>query len=173
MWIGHSARIPRRSPLAYRPVTLGDLAKDGTLLEVECSACRPSRHLYIEPLSLGLPKRLPVPDVADHLVCSVCGARSVALGMTTQKADTRAAGCESSTGERQISAMTAIDRPARLPNPPPVKVATDTPVPETPVPVCPGGVRGAPIRLTQHTRARYPPRVGSLRDRQDISKQNA
>ena len=55
---------------------LGDLARDGKLLEVECSACRPSRHLYIEPLSLGLPKRVPVPDVADHLVCSVCGARN-------------------------------------------------------------------------------------------------
>jgi hypothetical protein len=25
----------------------------------------------IEPQSLGLPKRLPVPDVANHLVCSV------------------------------------------------------------------------------------------------------
>ena len=28
---------------------LGDLARDGKLLEVECSDCRPSRHLYIEP----------------------------------------------------------------------------------------------------------------------------
>jgi hypothetical protein len=50
--------------------------RDGKLLEVECSACRPSRHLYIEPLSFGLPKRLPVPDVARHLVCSECGARN-------------------------------------------------------------------------------------------------
>jgi hypothetical protein len=57
-------------------VTLRDLAMDGKLLEVECSACRPSRHLYIEPLSLGLPKRLAVPEVANHLVCSVCGARN-------------------------------------------------------------------------------------------------
>ena len=39
-------------------------------------ACRPSRHLYIEPLSLGLPKRMPVPEVANYLVCSVCGARN-------------------------------------------------------------------------------------------------
>ena len=62
-----------------RPVTLGDLARDGKLLEVECSACKPSRHLYLEPLSLGLPKRMPVPEVADHLVCSVCGARNDAL----------------------------------------------------------------------------------------------
>jgi hypothetical protein len=36
----------------------------------------PSRHLYIEPLSLGLPKLPRVPDVANHLVCSVCGARN-------------------------------------------------------------------------------------------------
>jgi hypothetical protein len=57
-------------------VTIGDLARDGKLLEVECSACRPSRHLYIEPLSLGLSKRMPVSEVADHLVCSKCGARN-------------------------------------------------------------------------------------------------
>ena len=70
------AKNHRRSPPLHRPVTLGDLARDGKLLEVECSACRPSRQLYIEPLSLGLPKRLPVPDVANHLVCSLCGARN-------------------------------------------------------------------------------------------------
>jgi hypothetical protein len=38
--------------------------------------CRPSRHLYIDAGSLDLPKRMPVPDVANHLVCSVCGARN-------------------------------------------------------------------------------------------------
>jgi hypothetical protein len=71
------ARSRRKlQPLRIKPVTIGDLARDGKLLEVECSACRPSRHLYIEPLSLGLPKRMPVPEVADHLVCSVCGARN-------------------------------------------------------------------------------------------------
>ena len=72
----NKAKSRRRSPPLYRPVTLGDLARDGKLLEVECSACKPSRHLYIEPLSLGLPKRMPVPEVANHLVCSVCGARN-------------------------------------------------------------------------------------------------
>src|SRR5262245_48614391 len=72
----NKAKSPRRSPQPSRPVTVGDLARDGKLLEVECSACKPSRHLYIERLSLGLPKRLPVPEVADHLVCSVCGARN-------------------------------------------------------------------------------------------------
>src|SRR5262249_28043838 len=53
----------RRSPRPDRPVTLGDLARDGKLLEVECSVCKPHRHLYIEPLSIGLPKQLPVPEV--------------------------------------------------------------------------------------------------------------
>jgi hypothetical protein len=59
-----------------RSVTLGDLARDGTLLEVHCSACRPDRHLFVDPLSLGLPKRTPVPKVASLLVCSKCGARN-------------------------------------------------------------------------------------------------
>ena len=72
----NKAKSRRRSPPPHRPVTLGDLARDGKLLEVECSACRPFRHLYIEPLSLGLLKRLPVPEVANHLVCSVCGAKN-------------------------------------------------------------------------------------------------
>jgi hypothetical protein len=66
----NKAKSRRRSPTLQRPVTLGDLSRDGELLEVECSACRPSRLLYIEPLSLGLPKRLPVPDVANHLVAA-------------------------------------------------------------------------------------------------------
>jgi hypothetical protein len=69
-----SRRTPQ--PLRSKPATIGDLARDGKLLEVECSACKPSRHLNIEPQSLGLPKRLPVPEIADHLVCSVCGARN-------------------------------------------------------------------------------------------------
>jgi hypothetical protein len=42
----HSRR--KLQPLRIKPVTIGDLARDGKLLEVECSACRPSRHLYIE-----------------------------------------------------------------------------------------------------------------------------
>jgi hypothetical protein len=53
---------------------LGDLARDGKLLDVECSACKPSRHLYISPVAM--PKGLPVAEVANHLVCSVCGARN-------------------------------------------------------------------------------------------------
>jgi hypothetical protein len=30
-------------PLRIKPVTIGDLARDGKLLEVECAACKPSR----------------------------------------------------------------------------------------------------------------------------------
>jgi hypothetical protein len=69
-------------------------------------------YRYIEPLSLGLPKRLPVREVADKLACSVCGARNDAI------ADTRAAGCES-WGDWQISEMVIrlgarLGRPLRL-----------------------------------------------------------
>src|SRR5262249_28131282 len=48
----------------------------GKLLEVHCGACRPERHLYIDAGSLDLPKRMPMPEVANHLVCSRCGARN-------------------------------------------------------------------------------------------------
>jgi hypothetical protein len=63
-------------PFRFKPVTIGDLIKSGKLLEVHCSSCRPVRHLYIDAGSLDLPKRMPVPEVANHLVCSVCGARN-------------------------------------------------------------------------------------------------
>ncbi len=42
--------------------------RDGKLLEVHCGNCRPERHLwperhlYIQAGSLGLPKRMPVPE---------------------------------------------------------------------------------------------------------------
>jgi hypothetical protein len=68
----------RRKPqlLRFKPVTIGNLIKSGKLLEVHCGSCRPERHLYTDAASLGLPRRMPVPDVASHLVCSVCGARN-------------------------------------------------------------------------------------------------
>ena len=99
-----SRRKPQ--PLRSKPVTVGDLIRDGKLLEVECSACKPSRHLYIEPLSLGLPKRLPC-----RMWPTISSAASVVPGMTNSTADTRAAGCESSRGDRQISAMVTRARP--------------------------------------------------------------
>jgi hypothetical protein len=73
----NKARSRRKpQPLRFKPVTIGDLMRDGKLLEVHCGNCRPERHLYIDAGSLGLPKRMPVPDVANHLVCSVCSARN-------------------------------------------------------------------------------------------------
>src|SRR4051794_8813550 len=72
----HCRRKPQ--PLRSKPVTIGDLVNQGKLLEVHCGSCRPARHLYIDAGSLDLPKRLPVPEVANHLVCSVCGARNTA-----------------------------------------------------------------------------------------------
>src|SRR5262245_26436239 len=59
-----SRRKPQ--PLGLKPVTVGDLIKSGKLLEVHCSSCRPERHLYIDAGSLDLPKRMPVPEVANH-----------------------------------------------------------------------------------------------------------
>jgi hypothetical protein len=69
-----SRRQPQ--PLRIKPVTIGDLVSQGKLLEVHCGSCRPERHLYINADSLDLPKRMPVPEVANHLVCSVCGAKN-------------------------------------------------------------------------------------------------
>ena len=57
-------------------MTIGDLIREGKLLEVHCGNCRPERHLYLNPEILRLPKRMPVPEVARHLVCSKCGARN-------------------------------------------------------------------------------------------------
>jgi hypothetical protein len=73
----NKARSRRKpQPLHIKPVTIGDPIRDGMLLEVHCGNCRPARHLYIDAGSLGLPKRMPVPEVANHLVCGVCGAKN-------------------------------------------------------------------------------------------------
>jgi hypothetical protein len=37
---------------------------------------RPERHLDLSPEILRLPKRLPVPEVANHLACSRRGAKN-------------------------------------------------------------------------------------------------
>jgi hypothetical protein len=71
----NKARSRRRPPpLWFKSVTIGDLIREGELLEVHCGNCRPERHLYLNPEILRLPKRMPVPEVASHLVCSKCGA---------------------------------------------------------------------------------------------------
>src|SRR4051794_39535725 len=69
-----SRRNPQ--PVRFKPVTIGDLIRDGKLLEAHCSSCRPERHLYLNPEILRLPRRMPVPEVAGHLVCSKCGAKN-------------------------------------------------------------------------------------------------
>ena len=73
----NKARSRRKpQPLRSKPVTIGDLIREGGLLEVHCGNCLPERHLFLNPEILRLPKRMPVPEVAGHLVCSKCGARN-------------------------------------------------------------------------------------------------
>jgi hypothetical protein len=68
----NKARSTAQAPAAQvQAVTIGDLIREGKLLEVHCGNCRPERHLYIDVSSLDLPKRMPVPEMANHLVCSV------------------------------------------------------------------------------------------------------
>jgi hypothetical protein len=56
----NKARSRRKpQPLHFKQVTVGDLIREGKLLEVHCGNCRPARHLYIDAGSLDLPKRLP------------------------------------------------------------------------------------------------------------------
>jgi hypothetical protein len=69
-----AARKPK--PVRFKPVTIGDLIREGKLLEVHCGNCRPERLLYLNPEILCLPKRMSVPQVARHPVCSKCGARN-------------------------------------------------------------------------------------------------
>jgi hypothetical protein len=56
----------------YSPVTIADLICDGKLLEIGCLGC--GRHVYVEPVTCGLPLWLPVPRAAARLACSGCGA---------------------------------------------------------------------------------------------------
>ncbi len=73
----NKARSRRKpQPLRFKPVTIGDLIREGKLLEVHCGNCWPERHLYLNPEILRLPRRMPVPEVARHLVCSKCGTGS-------------------------------------------------------------------------------------------------
>ena len=46
----NKARSRRRpQPLRSKPVTIGDLIREGKLLEVHCGNCQPERHLYLNP----------------------------------------------------------------------------------------------------------------------------
>ncbi len=53
-------------------LTIGDLKRDGKLLEIGCLGC--GRHIYVDAARAGLPEWLPVPEAAARLVCSQCGA---------------------------------------------------------------------------------------------------
>src|SRR5262249_26429781 len=51
----NKARSRRKpQPLRFKPVTVGDLIREGNLLEVHCANCRPERHLYLNPEILRL-----------------------------------------------------------------------------------------------------------------------
>ena len=66
----------QHQPLRFKPVTIGDLIREGKLLEVHSGNCQPERHLYLNLEILWLSKRMPVAELASHLVCSKCGARN-------------------------------------------------------------------------------------------------
>ena len=63
--------------MALGPVTIGDLKRDGALLELLCSNC--NRHLYEEPAKFPFRDSDPVPGLARRLKCSRCGARNTAV----------------------------------------------------------------------------------------------
>jgi len=50
-------------------VPIGDLIREGKSLEVHCRSCQLAHRLYVETGSLDLPKRLPLQEVANLLVC--------------------------------------------------------------------------------------------------------
>jgi hypothetical protein len=55
-------------------ITIGDLRRQGTLLELECSHCH--RHLYENPSKFPFSDSEAVPSLARRLKCSRCGARN-------------------------------------------------------------------------------------------------
>jgi hypothetical protein len=58
-----------------QPVTLADLAREGKLVWVYCTACGHERD--IDPATMPLPRATPVPEVGKHMKCSACGSRKV------------------------------------------------------------------------------------------------
>ena len=65
--------------MSGRPVTLSDLARVGKLLEIHCSARRPERHLFIDPLSLGLPRRTQSRRSRIISFAPKCGSRNTPI----------------------------------------------------------------------------------------------
>ena len=58
-------------------VPLGDLARRGAKLAAWCQACGRHRLLHLAPLLVRLGRSAPLDQVAQALVCSVCGGRRI------------------------------------------------------------------------------------------------
>ena len=65
---------PPTNSLISDPVTIGDLRREGKLLEVWCSSCR--RIAYVDPKELPLPDAQPVPKAWRHFRCDTCHERA-------------------------------------------------------------------------------------------------
>jgi hypothetical protein len=63
-------------PGGYRVIDANGLALAHVYGEPASAIAARTRLTYINAGSLDLPKRLPVPEVASHLVCSICGAKN-------------------------------------------------------------------------------------------------
>ena len=57
------------------PVTLSDLSREGKLLWCWCADCGHERD--VDPATIPLPGKFPVPEVGARMVCSICGGRKV------------------------------------------------------------------------------------------------
>jgi hypothetical protein len=64
-----------KSPQSFRPVTLGDLARERRLLWCFCRSCSYERE--IEPRTLGLSDDQAVPTASQRLTCSRCGSKDI------------------------------------------------------------------------------------------------
>ena len=59
----------------YQPVLIGDLRAKGHVLEVHCNTC--AHFVELDPKTLPLDDRLPVPEARSYFKCSRCGSRSI------------------------------------------------------------------------------------------------
>ena len=56
-------------------VTLADLIRDRRLLWIYCRDC--GRERDVDPATLPLPGKCPVPEVGKRMRCSECGSRKI------------------------------------------------------------------------------------------------
>jgi hypothetical protein len=64
-----------KSPQSFRPVTLGDLARERRLLWCFCRGCTYERE--VAPRSLGLSDNQAVPTAGQRLKYSRCGSKDI------------------------------------------------------------------------------------------------